>query len=282
MFKYLKEKNNSFEWCWTADSKISETLGKDNGGSEELFGTMFSPGVPKTSCWWSSLRTKNFEEFNVKDIYKNQVGFLKDLYNNIKDEDKNNSFHQSITPSDEIMLMTNKTAKSCPAINQFLNQSYIVKFPVDIIISIDEHGKIVSTSRRSDLINVQIHDKEQYMSETNDLFDKKVNVKFMLPIRISTNNIPWIFAQPSYHTEQPFQVVPGMVHGKNTKSMELNVNTLFPMPEPGEIHTHHFSAGEVIAYVHFYKKLTPKYVNYDTRNWRDFYRGWSFKSRIEE
>jgi len=284
MFSFCKKKDKVIDWCWRRENTQLAEIGFDEEASNRILETFFVPANKDKGCWWKSLPSaiKELGDFSSKRIFGKHIDFIKNSYLHIQ---KGLHWHENVPFYDdefEDPSKTNRTAKTCPAINRFLSKSYLIKFPVDMIISIDENGRTMYTSVRPDLIEANTHDPEQFRAEGDEgLFDNRVNVKFQLPIRFSTHGVPYIYAQPLYHADQPFEVVPGIIEGDYTQSMDLNVNTFFRIPPKGEVYTHKFSAGEVLAYIHFYEKMDTKYIKYDTRLWRDFYRGFSVHSKVK-
>jgi len=253
-------KKDNFDWCWN-DNQINSTDLKANKDlSIELFDKMMEPATPAACPWFKSLPVFFREKHDIKRIWE----IHKELILNPP------KGPEDVPP----FIPGNKSARSCPAINSFLKQSYILKFPCDIAVTINSDGQWQASETRQDLMVLEGHPAEQYQS---GIFENKVNIKFCYPIRITTDNIPWGFYQPIYHEEQPFTVTPGIVDGKWTKSQELNINTVFNKPEKGQVDHYHFKTGDAFAYIRFEKRLTPNFIPYDTKYWKNYWTDWFHK-----
>mgnify|MGYP007107491073 FL=1 len=203
--------------------------------ANEVIGEFISPATPKTSCWWSKLKTRI-------DEHKNQFEYVK----------------QQHKFGNTDIVESSATAKTCPAINNILMNSYLIKSPSDMIITINKDCGFLYNSS-NDKISISTHPTCQFHTEKNGLFDGKMNLKLALPINIKTDNIPWIFVQPMYHNDMWFDVTPGVIDGKYTKGQPLNINVLVDIPE-GEPVTYEIKAGDVLAYMWLPEKVELKHT----------------------
>ena len=292
--KKKKEKKNYFEWCWQPH-RIPYELNNNLEVSEDLFSSMIEPGSPTTCPWHKALKGERieFQEKVVegtrgsgsvtKQIQETHLEKLKESYEEYPDvSDQLGAVVMDASEGERNLYNTSvSTAKKCPAIISILKNIYVIKFPTDFILSIDENGRCVGTAPRTDLLRFASHHKNQFVPESDEthIFDNKVNVKFEFPIYMSTtNSTPWTFLQPIYHTEQPYTVAIGEVEGVYTKSQELNVNTFFNKAKKGEVDTYTFKAGDALAYIYFGEKLETKFINYDTKRFRHWFTGFTSKT----
>ena len=236
--------------------KYLEWYSTDNTISEETVNKIIEQRTPRSSCWWSNMKS------TINDGFKSQLDYVRHEHNNNNTDIRN----------------TRVTAKQCPAINNILTNSYLIKSPTDIIITVTNDEGFLYNSPE-DIISVSTHSTDQFHTEGSDLFNSKMNLKFQLPINIKTDNVPWVFMQPMYHNNIWFDVATGVIDGKYTKGQQLNVNVLVDIPE-GEPVTYEIKAGEVLAYMWFPEKVELKHTK--TKFMLPlFRRTWSSKSSIE-
>jgi hypothetical protein len=152
------------------------------------------------------------------------------------------------------------TAKVCPAITGVLENSYLVKTPSEIHISIDSSGDFLANSASKRLLNIMAHPAKQYVAEGSELFKDSINLKFELPVLLNSSRVPYVFLQPSYHTPMDWVIPPGAIWGRETLTQQLNVNTFFRIPESG-VRDIHIRAGTVLAYIWFPEPLKLEYSN---------------------
>lgn len=256
---FWKKKKNYLEYSWSqqvTELKIHDEL------SEGMLDKFFSPAV-KTSCWFNNMKTK--------------IGNI-DVSEAIKRKHKKIFKNEFVQTDDEYYTgKSYSTVKTCPGVISFFKNTYLLKVPYDIIISINSDGATVTEMSRNDgLLRIDGHGGEQYQTHGKcDLFKDKLSIKFCFGLNVRTNNIPWTFIQPIYHNEQPFTVAPGIIGDKLTNIQNLNLITFFDIPKEGVVH-HHFKAGEVLAYMTFNEKVDLKYVPYDMSR-KIFPRGWRNK-----
>lgn len=173
------------------------------------------PCVPQTSEWWSGLDTF------IDPITRN----TKEYFGRIKEAVFERRMPEQ--QAHDLLHSVPKTAKACPGIHGLFKNSYLVKTPCDVHVTINKHEMVVAaTASDPALINVRMHSKDQFKSNSN-LFDNRFNIKFDLPVCIGTKErIPYTFFDPMYHTENPWSVMPGVIDGKYASGCSLVVQTL--------------------------------------------------------
>lgn len=150
------------------------------------------------------------------------------------------------------------TAKVCPAITGVLENSFLVRAPCEIHISINSNGEFLCNSASTRLLNIMSHPARQFLAEGSNLFKNYINLKFELPILLNSHRVPYVFLQPSYHTDAEWIIPPGAISGAETATQQLNVNTFFEIPESG-VRDIHIRAGAVLAYIWFPEPLKLRY-----------------------
>ena len=241
------KKKKYLEYYFNDDSLNSPEI------AEEVVGEFITHAIPRTSCWWSKLKS------TIDDGFNSQLDY-------VRHEHKNGNTN---------IVSTRATAKQCPAINSILMNSYLIKSPTDIIITIDKDCNFLYNSS-NDKIVITSHGHFQFHTAGKGLFNDKMNLKFELPINISTDNIPWVFMQPMYHNNMWFDVAVGSIKGKYTKGQPLFVNVLVDIPK-GKPFTYEIKAGEVLAYMWFPERVKLKHTQSKFMD-KLFQKNWSSKS----
>jgi hypothetical protein len=196
---------------------------------------ILSPATAKSSCWWSSLKSNiGGWKSNLEFISHHQKENIKNHTNNV--------------------LGGIRTVKSCPGISGMFRNSYLIKSPADLSITITKNGQFVWNSS-NDLIRISDdHPREQFVTDEGDLFKNKIAIKFEFDIEIKTPDIPYIYIQPMYHNNIWFDVATGTIKPPYTKGIPLSVIAFVDLPEDKEI-THHINFGDVLSYIWFPEKL---------------------------
>lgn len=240
---FWKKKKNDLNYSWI------DLVSRNGYPGEELSKGMLEKIIvdssPKSSCWFSNMKSKVGDLKTIDLIKKSHIDSLK------------NGGNYTLTT-------TTATVKTCPGVISFFKNSFLLKFPYDTLITINPDGSFISETRRDDgLLTVSTHNEDQFRTGGEcDLFKNKINIKFCFGVNISTDEIPWTFIQPIYHNEQPFIVAPGIIDKKQTKLQNLNVITFFDVPK-NEPAFYHFKSGEVLAYMKFNENVNLKYIDYD-------------------
>lgn len=235
----------------------------DDTGNVEL-SSYLQPCTTKSSPWWNSL-----------DLY---VQGAKDLAG---------WFNQSIRRGGDLWKTdTPYTIKVCPGIGDLFKASYLVVWPCDCILSITGsdrnnfrfHYKNSNYDSDLSLAGFYSHPPTQWESHFSDIYHGMANLKIELPIMLwSSKPTPMMFVNPDYHLNHvPYTVMPGIVTCKHDKVYNLNINTMFPLPGPGETATYEFKQGTPICYLTFMNgrkapTLKPKVPKYYVR--KKFLRG---------
>jgi hypothetical protein len=210
----------------------------DDTGNVEL-SSYIRPCTNKSSPWWNSL-----------DLY---VGGAKDLAG---------WFNQSIRRGGDVWrTSTPYTIKVCPGIGDLFKVSSLVVWPCDCILSITGsdrdnftfYYKNANIDGQVSLVSFYSHPPSQWESKFSDVYHGMVNLKMELPLMLwSPNPSPIMLVSPDYHLNYvPYSIMPGIVTPKHNQPYHLNINTMFPLPEPGETTTYEFKQGTPICYMTF-------------------------------
>ena len=108
----------------------------------DLIKTVIVPALPKTSCWWSKMKSVG-GSFKTKqrEIIETQKCILKDKENK-----------EEYLP----------TAKTCVGIIELFKQSYLIKSPCECIVTVDSDGNYYYNTSDGTILDVGSHGKYQF------------------------------------------------------------------------------------------------------------------------
>jgi hypothetical protein len=211
--------------------------------AEELIKSILVQATPKSSCWWSKMKTR-------VDGFKSQI------------ESIQYKQHQLMTTGNEESPWGGSTVKTCPGIVDLLKTAYLIKSPADIIITMNTEGGYCALSSDDSIISIDEHDRPQFYQEDATLFEGKVSLKFSIKLNIKTSGFGYVLADPTYHSNSGCFVPMGIVNSEYAKLTELNVITLVTLPKEGEkVIT--IKAGDVLAYLVPFEKCRLAFTEED-------------------
>jgi hypothetical protein len=151
------------------------------------------------------------------------------------------------------LLEIPKTARICPSIHAALDESILVKFPVDLAITINKNSEWAwkSPEDEGDLLKITQHPTEQVSVSTCTInpFNNKLVLKFCLGAVIDNRSkFPFVFLQPQFHKDMPYEIICSPVPSTYGECMNLNVIFSINIPRRDTV-THFFNKGEVLAYL---------------------------------
>ena len=237
--------------------KYLEWYSNEGGGAvtEETINEFLDPAAIKGSCWWSSLSKRIDNSFSSPKEY---------IQSRHKEHDTNLS---SLGP----------TVKQCPAVNSIISNSFLIKSPTDVVVTVFSDSTFCYNSANS-LMRLGTHPTDQFHTAKNNIFVGKMNLKLELPIYLRTDNIPWLILQPMYHNNIWFDVASGSIEKKYTKGQPLVINVIVDIPK-GEPVTYEIKAGDVLGYLWLPEDVELKHT--EKEFYRTLYkRKWSSRSRF--
>ena len=226
---------------------------------EDTIDRILSPSSPKSSCWWSNLTTGMGLKGRVAKIMRRQRALLS------REEQVSGS------PAFDVNI------KSCPAVNDVLFNSFLIKAPCDLAFSITKDGEF-NYDCACNLFKIESHHISQFHTEKNNVFEGLMNIKFMFPVLIRTKEVPLMYLQPMYHNNSPFMVVNGTIAGKYTKSQPLNLNVMVEIPKTSVPVSYSIKKGDILAYLWSPHKLELLHKPKDIFNKRLIPTSWDMKS----
>lgn len=243
---FFKKKKNILKYrFFNVDGNIqSEDIA--SAEKNKLINTILEPAVASSSCWFSNLKP-------FVDNYKTTFDFHRSLHLDF------------FKTGNEEFLDAHRiaTAKQCPGINQYLKNSFLVKSPAEVIITVNKDGSFVYRSS-NEMIKINNHDVVQFYPEKGNIFEGKINIKINVPVMLRAENSQWLIQTPYYHTQKKWDVTPGVINGNYAKEGEqINVICMFDVPKDEPV-TYKIEYGEVLAYLWFPEKM--KLVHDDSIN----------------
>lgn len=216
---------------------IGENEGLSESLSKDSIGYFLEKSSPRSSCWWSKLKTSANGIANMFDAYGDG--------------------HERIFKGLEPNGFPNLTIKKCPAIQNILTNSFLIKSPTDMVITVSSTGDYLIDATNNQL-SITSHPTEQFYTKTNNIFKDKISLKFDYPISLKCNGIPWIFLKPTYHNNIDLEVLNGVINTKLSTGQPLNVNFLVDIPKTGFTRID-IKAGDVLAYLWLPESVSLKY-----------------------
>ena len=120
-----------------------------------------------------------------------------------------------------------RTAKSCPGMLELFKNSFLIKFPCDVILETMETGEYLWQKPSKTQVLKITHQTEAQVESTGPLASSII-IKFCLPFIFQAPNNKISFLDPSYWKIQPYKLAPGVIDFKtNRGTISLNVITLF-------------------------------------------------------
>jgi len=141
------------------------------------------------------------------------------------------------------------TIKACPGFRDLFANSFIIKFPCDLLLETKEDGGFTWKIPSSDeILKIMNHNSEQMVSPVTD---KYLVFKFELPYLMAGKGNTLVFMDPIYWKEQPYKVVPGVVklHDVNRG---LGFSVLIFIEKKDSVY--HFKKGEPMALLYMPEK----------------------------
>jgi len=168
-------------------------------------------------------------------------------------------------PGDKFPYLQNKFGRSttnamfCPSFLELFNNSFLLKAPCEILIDIDSKaGKMDIVPIDGRLMYIQRHNlRDQLWGDHND---NLINVKFAANWMIRTTSKPTklVFFDPTYFTDQPYSVMPGVLPVVPHHEVSLNLNVFFDKREFSEKHyTKIIKKGEVLSLIYMPDGILP-------------------------
>jgi hypothetical protein len=197
----------------------------------------------KSSCWFSNL-----------PLFVHRA---RSLVHELRDKHVQIFNTRNIQDLDSVPALT---AKTCPAVRSILDNSILVKAPVDLAITIKNDGSYIAQPSTPEFMGVSEHPVAQVESSdaaSNKVFEGALILKLALEMSVSNfSGSSLVFMQPTYHTKVPYLVVPGVVPSSYLKTWKrLNIIAIFEIPKEGYV-THLIRKGDILAYLWSEDNLT--------------------------
>jgi len=120
-----------------------------------------------------------------------------------------------------------KTAQGCPGMLELYKNSFLIKFPCDVILKTDSSGGYSwQKPSKTQVFKINHHPQEQI--EFQAPLSSFIMIKFCLPFIFQAPNNKVSFVDSVYWKSQPYKIAPGILDfGHDRDALALHVITLF-------------------------------------------------------
>jgi len=145
-----------------------------------------------------------------------------------------------------------RTAQSCPAMLELFKNSFIIKFPCDVILETKEDGKYFwQKPSATQVLRIVHHPEEQV--EFQPPLSSFIMIKFCLPFMFSSPNNKASFIESTYWKIQPYKIAPGILNFRNNKyAVPLHIITFFEKKNK----IYEFKKGDPMVLLYTFHKST--------------------------
>lgn len=202
--------------------------------AQELIKKILVKAAPSSSCWWSKMKSRtDVYKDNLDRIIAKQSNFIK-------------------TGIDYTSEDSDSTAKTCAGILGLFGQTFLVKSPTQIVITLNKNGNFVFDIADQSIVTIKEHPKSQFSQENDKMFDNKVCIKFSLGLSLKTTGFSYMLSDPTYHSNSGCYVPMGLISEKYANNQQLNIITLVDIPKDEK--TIIINEGDTIAYLIPFKR----------------------------
>ena len=154
------------------------------------------------------------------------------------------------TALDRFPVIMKKTAKSCPAMVELFRNSFLLKFPCDLILETKENGKYL-WRKPSDTDVLDVKDLDEGNYEFEPPLSSFITIKFCFPFLFQAPYNQVSIIEPIYWKIQPYRVAPGIMNFMNNReALPLNAIVFFEKKDK----IYEFKRGEpMVLYYTFHK-----------------------------
>jgi hypothetical protein len=160
----------------------------------------------------------------------------------------------------EIPELQSSTLKVCPAQQKLFNNSFIIKSPMDFIISYDcNRESAVSISGPPEMSGIEVTQHNIIQTQLDDgsnLIDGKIVIKIKLPILIECES-DFFYTDAFWNNKNPHRILPGIVPKNLCTNIIFFVH--YPLPKQGELAHINIKRGEPMAYMYTVDKHKMHY-----------------------
>ena len=139
-----------------------------------------------------------------------------------------------------------RTAKSCPGMLELFKNSFLIKFPCDIILETMKTGEYLwQKPSKTEVLSIT-HQTEAQVESTGPL-SSCIMIKFCLPFIFQAPNNKVSLMDPLYWKMQPYKVAPGIMDfHKDREPLALHIIACFKKKNK----IYEFKKGEPICLYH--------------------------------
>jgi hypothetical protein len=124
-------------------------------------------------------------------------------------------------------VLRGKTVKGCPGMLELFKNSFLVKFPCDLILETQKNGQYrAQKPTETEVLTLSHHREEQV--ELSEPLSSFIMIKFCFPFLYQAPNNKISFVDATYWKNQPYKIAPGILDFTNAKeALPLNIITFF-------------------------------------------------------
>jgi len=127
----------------------------------------------------------------------------------------------------EASTIIRRTIQSCPGLLEFFKNSFLVKFPCDVILETKDNGEYLWQKPSETKVLTITHQTEAQVESTGPLASV-ILIKFCLPFLFQAPNNKVSIFESTYWKLQPYRIAPGIIDFKTKRSaLPLNIIALF-------------------------------------------------------
>ena len=145
-----------------------------------------------------------------------------------------------------------KTAQSCPGMLELFKNSFLVKFPCDVILETKTTGEYFWQKPSATQVLAITHQNEEQV-EFNPPLSSFLMIKFCFPFIFQAPNNKVSLVESTYWKPQPYKIAPGILNFINDKNpVSLNIITFFEKKNK----IYEFKKGEPMVLLYTLQKST--------------------------
>jgi hypothetical protein len=147
-------------------------------------------------------------------------------------------------------LPIQRTAQNCPAILELFKNSFLIKFPCDLILETMETGDYRWQKPSKTKVLTITHQTDDQIESTGPLASCII-IKFCLPFIFQVPDNKISFMDPLYWKIQPYTIVPGIIDFKKHRG-PLGLHVLVAFKKKNQIYE--FKKGEPMCLCYTYNR----------------------------
>jgi hypothetical protein len=165
----------------------------------------------------------------------------------------------------EVINGKSTNAKFCPSFIELFKNSYLVKSPVEFVLTFKSNDEITLTMPSTERYYLTVEGSHNLNSQTNGGLKDYLNLKISTPLVLKTNKFPLnlTLLSPTYYNDFPCEVAPGILTLNSEYFLPLNINYIIPRYLEKRLigQSLFFPKGHVLAILYAGSKAPIKFVD---------------------